>query len=207
MSKEQVDRVYSAQTTDEQQIAYDGWAEEYERDLFRMGYRSPIFVATCFIAHVSSDVTPILDAGCGAGAQAEPLPTLGYQDIVGIDLSEGMMAVAAAKNIYAELKQQVLGETLDFPDDHFGAVLSSGTITPGHAPAHSFDELIRVVRPGGRIVFSLRCDQGLGPDYPQHIAALEASGAWKHIVSTAPHQPMPYGHPEVWGKIHVYEVL
>ena len=43
MSKEQVDRVYSAQTTDEQQIAYDGWAEEYERDLFRMGYRSPIF--------------------------------------------------------------------------------------------------------------------------------------------------------------------
>ena len=40
----------------------------------------------------------------------------------------------------------------------FAAVLSSGTITPRHAPAHSFDELIRVAMPGASIVFSLRDD-------------------------------------------------
>ena len=117
-----------------------------------------------------------------------------------------MLDVARSKNIYAELKQQVMGETLDFPDDHFAAVICSGGITTGHAPAHSFNELVRITRPGARIIFSMRSDASQKPEYPAAVEALTRNGAWAHIFSTKPFYSMPYGEPDVLHQVHVYEV-
>lgn len=85
----------------------------------------------------------------------ELLDILGYQGQVAIDLSKGMLARAADRGIYTELREMVLGEKLDFADDHFGACQSMGVFTAGHAPASAFDELVRIIRPGGHILFSL----------------------------------------------------
>ena len=52
MADEQLQRVYSAQTTDQQRNAYDAWANEYERDLCNMGYRIPGLVAGAFARFV-----------------------------------------------------------------------------------------------------------------------------------------------------------
>jgi predicted TPR repeat methyltransferase len=156
MSETNVSLSYHASSVEEQQAAYDRWAKAYESDLCAMGYRIPAVIAAVFTRFVASGTAPILDAGCGGGIQSEALAMLGYGPMTGIDLSEGMLDIARDKGIYAELHQMTLGEQLDFSDDTFAAVLSSGTITPRHAPAHSFDELIRVARPGAPIVFSLR---------------------------------------------------
>ena len=131
---------------------------------------------------------------------------LGYGPMTGIDLSEGMLDIARAKGIYAELHQMTLGEQLDFSDDTFAAVLSSGTITPKHAPAHSFDELIRVAMPGAPIVFSLRDDPTQEPAYPEALSRLTAAGAWRETFVTESFQGMPYGEPEISHRVHVYEV-
>lgn len=207
MSKSMVDRVYAAKSQDEQEAAYDEWSARYERDLCAMGYRLPAVAAAVFASHVAADAEPILDAGCGGGLQAEPLSTLGYGPIIGIDLSEGMLSVARSKGIYAELYRMALGDRLDFPDDRFAAVFSTGAITPGHAPPESFEDLIRVTRPGGRLVFSLRSDAGQDPGYAAACDRLAAAGRWRHIFSTAEFQPMPYGEPEVTSRVHVYEVV
>ncbi|MDH3694463.1 MAG: class I SAM-dependent methyltransferase [Gammaproteobacteria bacterium] len=158
MADTSVSKSYGAVSVEEQQSAYDEWAEQYEQDLCAMGYRIPAVIATVFTRFVPAGTTPILDAGCGGGIQAQALTLLGYGSITGIDLSSGMLEVARRKRIYDEPRQMTLGEQLDFPDDHFSAVISSGTITPGHAPAHSFDELIRVSRAKAPIIFSLRDD-------------------------------------------------
>ena len=100
-------------------------------DLCAAGYRIAAMIASAITRFVPSETKPILDAGCGGGIQAEPLAELGYGLITGIDLSEGMLSVARDKAIYQDLRQQVLGETLDFADGHFGATLCSGVITPG----------------------------------------------------------------------------
>ena len=170
------------------------------------GYRIPGHIATVFTRFVAPDAAPILDAGCGGGHQAEALALVGYGPIAGIDFSEGMMAVARAKGIYAELRRMVMGERLDFPDDHFAAVVSSGCITPGHAPPHSFDELIRICRPGGLIVFSLRDDAAQEPDYPAAVERLAQAGAWEEVFTSDSFQSMPNGEPEVSHRIHVYRV-
>ncbi len=207
MSKSMVDRVYGAKTQDEQEAAYDEWSAQYERDLCAMGYRPPAISSAVFTRYVPADAAPILDAGCGGGLQTEALVALGYGPFTGIDLSEGMLSVARSKGIYKELRQMALGGRLDFPDDTFAAVLSIGTITPGHAPPESFEDLIRVARPEAPIIFSLRSDAGQDQKYAEACNRLEAAGRWRHVFSTGSFVAMPYGEPEVTVRIHVYEVV
>jgi SAM-dependent methyltransferase len=207
MPNSMVDRVYNAKTQEEQEAAYDEWSAQYERDLCAMGYRLPAVAAAVFARHVPADATPILDAGCGGGLQSEPIATLGYGQITGIDLSEGMLSIARGKGIYEELHQMALGGRLDFPDDSFAAVISTGTITPGHAPPESFEDLIRVTRSEAPIIFSLRSDAMQDPKYAETCDQLVAAQRWRHIYSTADFEPMPYGEPDIKARVHVYEVI
>lgn len=207
MANEQVDRVYAARTVAEQEAVYDGWAESYERDLCAMGYRAPHVAAAAFARFVPLDVAPILDAGCGGGLQAEALKLLGYGPIHGFDLSDGMLAVARRKGIYEELRRMALGDGLDYPAGLFGAVISVGTITQGHAPPSSFADLVQVTRPGGRIVLSQRNDAGIDPAYTEARADLEASGKWRNIFVSKEFLAMPYSEPDVTVQALVYEVL
>ncbi len=207
MSNSMVDRVYGAKTQDEQESAYDEWSAQYERDLCAMGYRLPAITSAVFTRYVPTDAAPVLDAGCGGGLQTEALVALGYGPFTGIDLSEGMLSIARSKGIYKELRQMALGGRLDFPDDTFAAVLSIGTITPGHAPADSFEDLIRVARPEAPIIFSLRSDAKQDPKYAETCDRLEAAERWHHIFSTADFVVMPYSEPDIKARVHVYEVV
>jgi len=206
MGETGVARSYRAETLQEQQAAYDSWAKQYEIDLCAMGYRIPAIIAAVFTRFVPLSAEPILDAGCGGGIQAEPLAILGFGPITGIDLSDGMLEVARAKDIYSDLRQMTLGERLDFPDDTFAAVLSSGTITPHHAPPSSFDGLIRVAKSGAPIVFSLRDDSAQEPEYPEAIKKLTDAGLWREVFTTDSFHSMPYGEPQITHRVHVYEV-
>lgn len=207
MSDTDVSRSYQASTIEEQQSAYDNWALKYEQDLCAMGYRIPANIASVFVQFVAKEAAPILDAGCGGGIQAEPLALLGYRSIHGMDLSDGMLDVARSKSFYTELKQMAMGERLDYPDNHFAATLCSGTITPGHAPPHSFEELIRVTQPGALVIFTLRTDPKQLPEYPQTLDRLESEGKWKHVFTTSSFHSMPYGEPEITHAVYVYEVI
>ena len=151
----------------------------------------------------------VLDVACGTGVvtrmAAERVGTAGA--VAGLDVNPGMLAVARAKGIYDDLRRMVLGEPLDLPSNHFAAVLACACITPGHAPASCFDELIRVCKPGGLFVFSLRDDGKQLPEYPEAVARHEKSGAWEKVFRTASFQTMPYGEKDVSHRIHVYRVL
>ncbi|MEM7428501.1 MAG: class I SAM-dependent methyltransferase [Pseudomonadota bacterium] len=207
MDDTDVARSYAAETIEEQQAAYDDWAEKYEQDLCAFGNRIPAVCSTVFAKYVELGTAPILDAGCGGGIQAEPLAMLGYGPIIGIDLSDGMLEVARRKGFYAELRQMAMGGLLDFPDNHFAATLSSGCITPRHAPATSFDDLIRITRPGALIIFSLRDDEMQEPEYTAALERHEEEGNWEPVFATESFQSMPYGEPEISHRVHVYRVL
>ena len=136
----------------------------------------------------------------------EALASLGFRDLVAIDLSQGMLKEAGNKNVYTELHQMVLGETLDFDSDRFGGVISVGVFTLGHAPSSAFDELTRVTKPGGYVVFSLRTDMYERGGFKEKQSALEAQGKWKLAEASELFQPMPKGEPEVFHQIWAYQV-
>lgn len=204
MTENRVLKSYKATGAKDPQANYDEWAQQYEQDLCAMGYRLPAAAAAAFARFVPLDTSPILDAGCGGGLQAEPLAMLGYGPLIGMDLSEGMLAVARQKGIYDELHQGALGPRLDLPDNSMGAVLCIGTITPNHAPPESLDGLVRVARPGAPIIFSLRDDCDQEPAYPNRLAALSAADKWVEVWSSPSLQSMPYGAEAVTHRIHVF---
>ena len=198
--------VYSSQNNQELAERYDQWAKEYDADLARdFEWVSPQRAAASFAEHVPTDAR-VLDAGAGTGLVGILLDRLGYKQMVAMDLSQGMLEEARKKNVYSEFHQMILGETLDFPSASFDAVISVGVMTVGHAPASSFDDLVRVTRPGGYIVFTLRPDVHRNDGFKEKQDALEAAGKWKLVETSEEFQPLPKGEPEVYHQVWVYRV-
>jgi predicted TPR repeat methyltransferase len=202
-------QVYGARGTLELKALYDAWAADYDHDLRDFGYTYPALVAGLVARHVRALAEPVLDAGVGTGIIGEVLYALGYGQLVGIDLSDGMLAVARGKGVYAELSNQTLGQPLAFEDDRFGAVVSAGVLTVGHAPPDSLDELVRVTRPGGLVVFTLTAPVYEEGGFKQKLEALAAAGRWRQRDLTRPWLALPRAPAEHVhaARGHVFEVL
>lgn len=138
---------------------YDRWASSYDAELRDdAGYLVPGILVDVLTRLAPSDAE-VLDAGAGTGLVGELLHKRGYTNLVAMDISAKMLEEANAKGVYRSLLQQTLGQSLDIPSSTFDAVIAVGVFGPTHAPARSFDELIRVTRSGGHIVFSMRIDE------------------------------------------------
>ena len=201
-----VQAVYVASTAAALRTAYDDWANDYDQELFEIGYCSPSVAAAIFGRFITKRDGPFLDAGCGTGLQVQALRLAGFSGFTGIDLSPEMLKIAESKNLYDTLLEATLGETLPFANDQFEAVLSTGAITQNHAPPESFDELIRVTRPGGLILFTLRDDPTIDPRYQQVVDAHSEANRWNNLYTSDLFQSMPYGEPDVLHRFHVYQV-
>jgi predicted TPR repeat methyltransferase len=204
-----LEQVYGAKSNDELRAIYDEWAERYDADLQAFGYSYPPAIAGLVARYVREREAPILDAGAGTGIVGEVLAILGYTTITGVDLSDGMLAIARAKGVYLELKNQTLGEPLDFADHAFAAVVSAGVLTTGHAPPSCFDELIRVTRPGGHLIFTLSTPVYEEGGFRPKLEALWAQGLWRAVETTPTWCSLPRApsHASVTARAYVFEVL
>ena len=84
-------------------------------------------------------------------------------------------------------------------------MVSAGTFTYGHAPASSFDEIVRVVRPGGYLVFTLPGD-GDPDGYREKYNELSAAGRWSLVEWGDAFQSVPDVEPETEHRIAVFRV-
>ena len=202
--RNRVQWVYSSQNNRELAERYDEWAAEYDSDLSeKFGWIGPRRAAEALSHYVPKDAR-ILDAGAGTGLVGQCLADLGYGDLVAMDLSPGMLEQARRKGVYGEWRQMVLGEALDFPTDSFDAVISVGVFTLGHAPPASLHELVRITRPGGHVLFTLRPDVYENNGFREVQAELESAGAWKLVEEGREFQTLPKGEPEVHHQVWVY---
>ena len=163
--------------------------------------------AEALARHVADRSARVLDAGAGTGMVGEELARLGFRHITALDLSPGMLKTANEKSVYEELVVGELGKPLDFETGRFDAATCIGTLTIGHAPPESLDELVRVTKAGGAIVFSMRTDYLTEGGFDAKQAALEEAGRWRLLERGAPFQPMPHGEPDIWYEIWAYAVL
>ena len=199
--------VYSARNNQELASRYDQWAKDYDRDLEEdFGWSGPIQTSQVFARLVPTEGR-VLDAGAGTGLVGRILSSMGYTNLVAIDLSQGMLEESRKKGVYRELHQMVMGEPLDFATGAFDAVISVGVLTVGHAPASSLDELVRVTKSGGHVVFSLRPDVWEDSGFKEKQESLVADGKWQLAEVTEPFQPLPKGEPEVFHQVWAYRVV
>jgi len=197
--------VYSAKNSQELAERYDQWAKEYEQDLLSENYTGPEPAVEELVKYVSKEAK-ILDVGAGTGLVGQLLHQRGYQNLEAMDLSAGMLSEARKKNLYKYLHQGVLGTALDFPSDTFDAIISVGTFTLGHAPSRGFDELIRITKPGGYIVFTIRPDYYENSDFKDKLPALEAAGSWQLVEQGEPFLNLPEAEPDIYLQVWVYKV-
>jgi predicted TPR repeat methyltransferase len=204
-STDKLHRAYHAENSSETAAVYDDWAGEYEQHMKNVGYTHPAMVAAMAARHVEPTEDRVLDAGAGTGVLGEILSALGYPNIVGLDASEGMLKIADLKKNYLELSHQFLGQRLTFDDDAFAMVASSGVFTQGHAPLDGLDELVRVTRPGGRLVFSVARTYLDGP-FEQKRLQLEATELWRFVAASERYNSAPLEDTLI-SQVFVFEVL
>jgi SAM-dependent methyltransferase len=105
----------------------------------------------------------ILDYGCGYGRTCAELRAHGYLNVVGVDISEAM--IARAHSLFPELDLRVhFGETLPFPAETFDVCIMFAVLTcvaTDAGQARIIAEVNRVLRSGGFLYVS---DYPLQPD-------------------------------------------
>jgi predicted TPR repeat methyltransferase len=200
------DAATNAQSSQEVAEIYDNWAEDYERRILSYGYATPAVTAWFFGRYVRPEDGAVLDAGAGTGIMGQVLAPHGYHDLVGIDISQNMLELAREKGVYKELRQMELGGQVDLPSDAFAAVVSTGVFAAGHAPPESFDELIRVTKPGGHVIFSVRTDVYVGGGFKDKQEALEREQRWQLVEMSEPFAHVRYEDPELKVQVFAYRV-
>ena len=204
---ERIQRVYETKDYTELAREYNVWASDYDDDLRALGFSGPRAGAETLARYVIDKETKVLDAGAGTGMVGEELARLGFRHITALDLSPGMLKTANKKSVYEDLVVGELGKPLDFETGRFAGTTCIGTLTFGHAPPESLDELVRVTEAGGAVVFSMRTDYYTEGGFDVKQASLEQAGKWQLLERGEPFQPMPNGEPDIWYEIWAYRVL
>jgi len=136
--------------------------------------------------------TLILDLGCGAGRAGLDLLPLGYS-IVGLDLTYALLVSGRGLHQQKQLPAHFLQGnmlSLPFPDHHFEAVIclyASIQHVPGAARRQQcFQEMARVLRPGGKLILGL---DNLAPALSCYLW-----WGWRKLVGQSPIPlPLPEG--------------
>ena len=151
-----LDDAYSLKTPKDSIKLYKKWAQTYDEDFaFSSDYLSPQKISNFFIKHSKDIDTPILDVGAGTGLVGEFLSIKGKKEIIGIDISSEMLHQAKLKECYSSFIEADITKKIPLKKNSIGAVISAGTFTHGHVGPDAFDELLRIVKPGGLFVLSI----------------------------------------------------
>jgi SAM-dependent methyltransferase len=96
--------------------------------------------------------TRILDAGCGSGRNMADLALRGT--VTGVELASSSLEVARARGL-GEVRAGSLEEPLPFADASFDLAVALDVLEHLSDDALAWDELARVVAPGGRLVVTV----------------------------------------------------
>ena len=97
--------------------------------------------------------------GCGTGLVGQYLKEAGFQNIVGVDASTGMLEKAKEKDAYVLLEELFLGQPATFPEKHhdrYDIITGSGILADNHLDTSVFEEMLLALKKGGFAVFTSR---------------------------------------------------
>jgi predicted TPR repeat methyltransferase len=163
------------------EATFDSFAASFEAKLERLSYRAPALIAAVLkdSGAEPSKRLDVLDAGCGTGLCGALVAPYAHR-LVGVDLSEGMLAQAKEKHVYDELVKAELSEYLRTSRESFDLIVSADALV-------YFGDLESVVtaaagalRLHGLFIFTLEhaITAGAGVDY-----RLEWHGRYSHTGS------------------------
>lgn len=137
---------------------FDQYAPSFDHALLEnLAYRVPTRLSEAVIARKpEKGWSRIVDLGCGTGLAAEKF--IGHAHwMAGIDLSAGMLAAAAEKQIYDELlEKDVLAALMGMSPSHADLVLAADVFVYIGALDDIIMETARILTAGGLFAFTLQ---------------------------------------------------
>jgi predicted TPR repeat methyltransferase len=202
----ELNTLYNAESLETLRAHYDAWAQHYEEDAKLLGRMLPPIVAGMVGKHAPAGcVGPVMDVGCGTGVMGQILTTLGYGPVDGIDLSPGMLEVAAQKSVYRGFHEAAIGpDRLQITTGHYSMCIAVGVFTLGHAGPEAFDELVRVTRRGGVLIFSASMPV-LDDAFQAKIQRLCDQGKWRLLEASPPFPTLLNSPDRLEGRVFAYE--
>jgi predicted TPR repeat methyltransferase len=138
---------------------FDGYADRFDHHRISLGYRVPGLVRATLLQHATiaagKRLGPVLDLGCGTGLVAVALYDLPIAPLVGVDVSSRMLANAAAKQIYDELRETDLMQILAEDDTRWKVVVAADVLVYFGALHEVMAGVHSRLDPGGWFVFSV----------------------------------------------------
>jgi hypothetical protein len=197
---------FAAASSAELRARYDAWAETYDAENAAAGFRLPYLCAAFLARHLpATDQNPgrrlrhwpwrRLPRGAWLPQPVRPRP---------------VRADARARRGARRLPVPALHDARRMPESDLRGLRGRDrerVFTEGHAPSTSFEELIRVTRPGGCLVFSVRNDLYEDRGFREDQDSLEAQGRWRLRESSAPCRSFVIKEPHILARIFVYEAL
>lgn len=200
-------KFYGAESLDALRESYDEWAASYDTDTLALARMLPPTIAGMAGKHIPNGIRgPVLDVGCGTGLMGSVLSILGYGPLDGLDLSPGMLEGASRSGVYRKLYEAAAGpDRLAMPDNSYAVAVAAGVFTLGHAGPEAFDELLRVMRPSGLIVFSATLPV-LDDAFHAKIQTLSDKGRWRLVEASSPFATALNSADAPQGRVFVYRV-
>ncbi|XP_013790302.1 uncharacterized protein LOC106474158 [Limulus polyphemus] len=184
---------------------YDKHADYYEKFIIKHESETWYVIVTELMNFLKEKSGRILDVGAGTGATSNVLKQRGYNNIDALDGSEGMLKIAKTKNIYQNFIHLILKGGVRIPNienDTYSAVVLNGVFCPNHCDSEVFPELIRVVKPGGYICWTINIGENKDEEkFNNDVENLCKEGKWKKLLEKV--------HDGYYGeeKITIMEVL
>jgi predicted TPR repeat methyltransferase len=156
------------------EATFDSFAVSFDAKLAKLHYRAPALVAEMLARSgvEAANELDVLDAGCGTGL-CGPLLAPYARRLVGVDLSERMLAQARARDVYSELVKGELTECLRACAGMFDAIVSADTLVYFGPLEDVVAAAQRALRPGGLLVFTVE-------EQDEDGYSLSVNGRYRH---------------------------
>ncbi len=135
--------------------SYDKWDDYDQCFCFK------IFKTEDWVAAIKSEINTmeeaiLLDVGCGTGRILEPLTSFHPKKLCGMDISEGILKIAAKKLQQSdpgiELKHGDAETEIPWDDNYFNYVLIPGVFHHFFRPLDALREVRRVLKENGKLI-------------------------------------------------------
>ena len=160
---------------------YRDWAKKYDYDNDHvLGTVSQPKSVNLLSTRLKDKTAKIIDVGCGTGLVGENLKAKDFINFDGIDISEDMLSIAKSRG-YRNLFLGSLNKQLPVLDNSYDTAMCVGVFTHGHVSSDRFNELCRIVKPGGYVCFTI--NEGVFKKYgfKEMIAELQSDKTWEVI--------------------------
>lgn len=156
---------------------FDRFADTFDESLANLHYAAPglLTAALTEVIPFTERRLAVLDAGCGTGL-CGPLLRSSARQLVGVDLSAGMLAKARERQLYDELVESELVAFMRAHPREYDVVISADTLVYFGALEAAMSAAAGALKPGGVLAFTVEAEAIGSPDKVR----LRKSGRYSH---------------------------